>query len=63
MIVKNPDKKRVYNIWHYCVVCGRAWTHSQGELDEMKRHECVRVYGWEVIKTVPTTVDEVEVGK
>jgi len=36
----NPDQNKIYHVWHYCVKCGKTWTHSQGDFDSLKKHEC-----------------------
>lgn len=33
--IKTPDVQQIYGVWHYCSVCGSAFTHSQGTFDKL----------------------------
>jgi hypothetical protein len=57
MILKNPDPSHIYHCWHYCTVCRRTYTHSQGAWERMKRRSCCR----DNLQTVPTTQDTLEI--
>ena len=62
MKIENPDKRRIYHVWHYCKVCGRAWTHSQSDAYEIKRHVyAVHKGDWSVIGSASTKTEYVEV--
>jgi len=42
MYLKNPDGRPIYGVWHFCKVCGRTYTHSQGCWESIKRSKCCR---------------------
>ena len=53
--VSNPDRQGVYHCWHYCRGCGKTWTHSQGDWEDMKRHIMLKHKNdWSLIATAPT---------
>ena len=62
MKVENPDKRRIYHIWHYCRVCGKTWTHSQADWDDLIKHvKDVHIGNWSVIASASTETECVEV--
>ncbi len=38
--LENPDKQKVYHVWHYCRKCFKVYTHSQNDFNELKKREC-----------------------
>jgi hypothetical protein len=46
MYLKNPDRGNngnpIYGVWHFCKVCGKVYTHSQGAMDSIKSYACCR---------------------
>ena len=38
MLIKRPNK--IYHVWHYCPVCGKVFSHSQGTWNTYKGEHC-----------------------
>ena len=58
MKVKNPDSKRIYHCWHFCMRCKRALIHSSAELrDHVQRCS----YKPHELLTFPSEVEEIEI--
>lgn len=39
MKIYNPDKNKIYHVWHYCLACEETFIHSQRSCDWHKRHK------------------------
>ncbi len=60
--IRNPDTKRIYHCWHYCRACGTAWTHSQADWEDIKKHVKVKHHmNWNLISTVPGECASVDI--
>lgn len=38
--LKRPRNAESYSIWHYCKICGKTYTHSQSDFEEIKKSSC-----------------------
>ena len=57
-LIENPDKQRIYHVWHYCGVCKKTFTHSQASFDAIKlnaSYRCCR----DNLKSVSTEIDRI----
>lgn len=36
--VSNPDKNKIYDVWHFCLDCQEPFTHSQASCNLHKGH-------------------------
>ena len=57
MILKNPDPRKVYDLWRWCPHCLGIYTHSQGDWNYLKDRDCCRDH----LRSVSTSIAEIEV--
>lgn len=54
IIIERPDQ--IYHVWHYCPICGKTFSHSQGTWDWYRGEHCG--VNW---KDVPAAAKTVEI--
>ncbi len=60
MKIDNPDVNGIYHCWHVCKTCGKAWTHSQGDFEDLKRHQHI-VESIDNYLTIPAYIKRISI--